>query len=241
LIEAKTLVNGATIIWDMAAKFVTYHHIELESHDVVLAEGLAAETFLDSGNRQNFDTDAGPAMLHPDFAAASREKACAPLALDGEIVRKTRQNLLDRAAALGFTQTGDISLTVIAGAHREHRATSASAATLRFTLPAGATAAELHSATGVPAETLADPSDRRVLGVSVAALVLVANGKRTAIALDDAAHQGFYPMATDHRWTNGQARIALPAYTGEAVLEVTLNGQATRWAQPKKKKISSAF
>ena len=241
LIEAKTLVNGATIIWDMDAKFVTYHHIELESHDVVLAEGLAAETFLDSGNRQNFNSDAGPTLLHPDFAAASREKACAPLALDGEIVRRTRQNLLDRAAALGFARTGDISLTVIAGAHREHRATTAAYATLRFTLPAGATAAELHSATGVPAEMLADPSDRRVLGVSVAALVLVANGQRTQISLDDAAHHGFYPMATDHRWTNGQARIALPAYTGEAVLEVTLNGQATRWAQAGKKKVSSAF
>jgi hypothetical protein len=51
------------------------------------------------------------------------------------------------------------------------------------------------------------------------------------ISLDDPAHTGFYEMENGHRWTNGVARVALPAYTGRAVLEVTINGQAARWTR----------
>jgi hypothetical protein len=39
-------------------------------------------------------------------------------------------------------------------------------------------------------------------------------------------------MEGNHRWTNGAARIALPAHSGRAVLEVTINGQAARWRRP---------
>jgi hypothetical protein len=41
-------------------------------------------------------------------------------------------------------------------------------------------------------------------------------------------------MEPTHRWTNGAARIALPAYTGPAVLEVAINGQAARWSSSKR-------
>jgi hypothetical protein len=87
---------------------------------------------------------------------------------------------------------------------------------LLFVLPGKADSVELVSSTGVPAETSALPGDRRSLGV---------------ISLDDPAHTGFYEMENGHRWTNGVARVALPAYTGRAVLEVTINGQAARWTR----------
>jgi len=232
LIEAKTLVNGTTIIRDRAARFVTYHHIELERHDVVLAEGLPAETYLESGNRQNFRSDAAPMALHPDFAALSREKACAKLLLDGDIVRAARQKLLDRAVALGFSRTDAIDLTVKAGAERIAALPGAAPTTLLFPLPAEARKVALLSATGVPAEVSADPSDRRELGAAVTSLALLAGGKRIPIGLNDMAHEGFHAAEPGHRWTNGQARIALPDYAGKAMLEVTLNGQATRWASP---------
>jgi hypothetical protein len=51
------------------------------------------------------------------------------------------------------------------------------------------------------------------------------------IPLEDPAHTGFHAMEAGHRWTNGSASIALPAYTGRAVLEVTINGQAARWVK----------
>jgi hypothetical protein len=230
LIEAKTLVNGATILRDRAAKFVTYHHIELARHDVVLAEGLAAETYLDSGNRRNFESDAGPVALHPDFAAASRAGACATLLTDGAILRAVRQGLLDRALALGFTRTDSLDVTAKAGADVIEPITDAAAGEMLFVLPPGATSVSLACATGVPAEVLADPSDRRALGLAVTGLALIAGGRRVEIDLNDPAHQGLHAAEGRYRWTSGAAEIALPAYAGRAVLEVSVGGQAMRWS-----------
>ncbi len=232
LVEAKTLVNGTTVIRDHSIRHVTYHHIELERHDVVLAEGLAAETYLDSGNRQNFSADAAPLVLHPDFAAGNRANACAMLLQDGAIVRAARATLLARAEALGFTKTDAIDLMVKAGVERIAALADGAAHELMFLLPSGTREIELISATGVPAEISADPTDRRALGAAVTGMALIAGGQRIEIALDDPAHQGFYALEGGHRWTNGHARIALPAYSGRAVLEVTLHGQAARWQVP---------
>jgi len=228
LIEAKTLVNGVTVIVEQNTRFVTYHHIETAQHDVVLAEGLPAETFLESGNRANFESDAAPIALHPDFVAKEREKACAKLLVDGPVVIAARQLLLDRAIALGFAPTGDVDLVVKAGVERIQPETDMDGELL-LVLPAGLKTVALLSGTGVPAELSADPSDRRVLGVNIASLALIANGKRHLIALDDAAHEGFHDMEAGRRWTTGAARIALPAYSGRAVLEVSITGQAPRW------------
>jgi len=232
LIEAKTLVNGVTVIAEQNTRYVTYHHIETASHDVVLAEGLPAETYLESGNRANFKSDAAPITLHPDFVAQSRAKACAPLLVDGPLVIAARQRLLDRALQLGFAATGDVDLTVKAGIERIRPETE-SDGELLFILPAGLKSIDLLSGTGVPAELCADPSDRRELGVNIASLALIADGKRQFIALDDAAHEGLHGMEAGRRWTKGAARIALPAYSGRAVLEVAITGQATRWSTAK--------
>ena len=150
LIEAKTLVNGVTVIVEKTTRYVTYHHIELANHDVVLAEGLPAETYLESGNRLMFESDAQPMVLHPDFAAASRKNACAPLLTDGRIVTAARQRLLDRALALGFAVTGDVDLVVRAGLERIKPEPEMDGELL-FVLPAGAKNVQLISGTGVPA------------------------------------------------------------------------------------------
>ena len=53
LVQAVRLVNGASIVQE-AVDAVTYWHVELERHDVLLAEGLPAESYLDTGNRAGF-------------------------------------------------------------------------------------------------------------------------------------------------------------------------------------------
>src|SRR5262249_39303173 len=47
LIPAIALVNGSSIIQVEAVEEVTYFHLELESHDVIHAEGALAESFVD--------------------------------------------------------------------------------------------------------------------------------------------------------------------------------------------------
>lgn len=55
LIPIRYLVNGASLAQQQVAR-VTYYHLELPRHDIVLAEGLPAESFLDAGNRACADT-----------------------------------------------------------------------------------------------------------------------------------------------------------------------------------------
>lgn len=67
LVHASALVNGSSITqckqWDGD---VQYFHIETDSHELILAEGSAAETFIDNDARQRFDNHAEFAELYPD-------------------------------------------------------------------------------------------------------------------------------------------------------------------------------
>jgi hypothetical protein len=72
---------------------VVYHHIELEQQDVVLAEGLPAETYLDAGDRARF-SGGEVVALYPDFAARAWEmRGCAPLVLTGQALAAARAKL----------------------------------------------------------------------------------------------------------------------------------------------------
>ena len=81
LIPVRCLVNGQTIVQE-AHNTITYWHLELEQHDVVSADGLICESYLDTGNRGAFANGSPVVSLHPDFAARIWEtKAlCRPLA-----------------------------------------------------------------------------------------------------------------------------------------------------------------
>ena len=98
LIPARALVDGMSVIqeaWDS----VTYHHIELVRHGVLLAEGLPAESYLDTGNRASFANGA-QVSLTADFERGSEPvEACAPFALTGRVVETQRAKL--QAIALG--------------------------------------------------------------------------------------------------------------------------------------------
>ena len=98
LVPVKHLVDGAAVA-PIAVKGVTYWHVELDGHDVLLAEGLAAESYLDTGNRSAF-VNAGPvADLHPSFAALTWEgEGCAPVAVTGPAVEALRARLRHAAA-----------------------------------------------------------------------------------------------------------------------------------------------
>jgi hypothetical protein len=100
LIPVRYLLNKATVRQE-AADDVTYWHIELPAHDVVLAEGLPAESYLDTGNRSAF-ANGGPAiMAHPDFARRVwHEAGYAPLVTKGANVDLVYRRLLVQAATL---------------------------------------------------------------------------------------------------------------------------------------------
>lgn len=60
-INASALVNGTTIAYepiDSLPDRVTYYHIETDNHDVILANGAPAETYVDYITRRAFDNHA---------------------------------------------------------------------------------------------------------------------------------------------------------------------------------------
>jgi hypothetical protein len=65
LVQAGALVNGSSIVQahDLPAPF-KYYHIETAAHRLILAEGMAVETFVDNADRMNFDNWAEYEALH---------------------------------------------------------------------------------------------------------------------------------------------------------------------------------
>ena len=61
LINASALVNDSTVYYAPLSMFgdsYTVYHIETEQHEVIIAEGAWAETFIDYGLRSAFDNSA---------------------------------------------------------------------------------------------------------------------------------------------------------------------------------------
>ncbi len=69
LVPVKYLRNGTSITQVRLGR-VQYFHLELERHAVILAEGLPAESYLDTGNRTAFASGGLACDLNPDVARA---------------------------------------------------------------------------------------------------------------------------------------------------------------------------
>ncbi len=102
LVPARLLVNGSSIVVEQGLAEVTYYHIELARHDAVLAEGAAAESWLDCGNRSWFQNSAAPLLRVEATLAAHATRAmtpCAPVLLAGPELGALRDRLALRATA----------------------------------------------------------------------------------------------------------------------------------------------
>ena len=96
LIEAKDLVNGASIVQAERADKVDYFHIELDTHDVIIAEGALAESFVDDDSRGIFHNAHDYPALYPE-AVAGTAQYCAPRLEHGYEVEAIRQRIALRA------------------------------------------------------------------------------------------------------------------------------------------------
>jgi hypothetical protein len=223
LVPVEFLVNHRTIVWDDHAREVTLYHIELETHDVLLANGAPAESYRDDGNRwlfQNGNTGWGGPPQTP----------CAQVLTGGPIVDALWQRLLDRAGPRrNRPLTANPDLHLLVDGRRldgKQRADSAHV----FVLPATARSVRIASRAAAPAE-LGLARDPRTLGVAVQRIVVRAGSRVHVIeAADDRLVEGFhlYEAANGLRWTDGDAVLpaALFADFGGRV-EVTLQLQGT--------------
>jgi autotransporter passenger strand-loop-strand repeat protein len=210
LVPARLLVNGSTITRDTSMAAITYYHVELPHHDLLLAEGAAAESWLDTGNRGMFANAPGAVDLHadlePDLASeAWQTQACAPLVEGGPDLAAIRARLEGRAITLGHGAAAAWTLWLeTEGKHS-------------VVLAVGGGLVRLAS---VAARA---PGDQRRLGAVLAGVAV------DGVALDLEDHRlalGFYAVErrgdTCWRWTDGQALLDFGPSEVERVVTVTV-------------------
>ena len=106
LVPVKLLINGSSIT-QVRTDRVRYFHVELPRHAVILAEGLPVESYLNTGERANFNQNGAIIRLFPDFAArlapetalAWETRGTASLVMTGEKLAAARQCIAEPAVA----------------------------------------------------------------------------------------------------------------------------------------------
>ncbi len=209
LIPAEFLVNHRSIEWDDRAQEVKLYHIELETHDVLIANGAPAESYRDDGNRWLFRNANGGWAQPP-------QEPCAPVLTGGKLVDQAWQRLLDRAGprpGLPLTEDADLHL-VVDGQRLDAR--SCHGETLVFRLMARPETVRIVSRGGAPQE-LGVARDPRVLGVALWRIMLRQGPRLRMIEAEDASlAEGFHGYEADNsfRWTDGDALLPAALYDG---------------------------
>ena len=96
LIPAGALVNGISVVQADRIESVDYVHVELETHDILLAEGAAAESFVDDDSRAMFHNAYEYHALYPD-AVPQPARYCGPRVEHGAELERLRSRLAARA------------------------------------------------------------------------------------------------------------------------------------------------
>jgi hypothetical protein len=229
LVQAEKLVNGATIVQVPCAR-VEYWHVELDSHDILFAEGLPAESYLDTGNRMAFVNGGAYLEAYPDFGPKHWSDTCVPLVLEGPAVQRAKSALLARAHVLGYAMTKDADVHVVADGKRID-AVALSRTRLAFMLPAALSTIELRCRSFTPAHIDPASNDSRSLGICVGRLQC--DGTDVLLKDDTALALGWHALEQNsdgRQWRWCRDRASLPAATRLVVID--LFGPGFYWAEP---------
>ncbi|MBU6425367.1 MAG: Hint domain-containing protein, partial [Rhodospirillales bacterium] len=216
LIPVVHLVNGATILHDEAAPAMTYYHLELDRHDVLLAEGLECESYYCNANRGQLYQELG-----------KRTPARRPFAANvtsGARLAAVRRQLHERALAAGFTPGYVPRLRAVGegmdALPRLSRKGGWRYATFNFAAPVQALT--LLCPVAAPADTDPDSEDRRELGLCL--------GEASGLTLG----QGWLPRAKGDSgiWMGRQAEIVLNRPAQRVKLPIIALPQSWQRAAP---------
>ena len=202
LIPVEYLVNHRTIEWDDRAQEVELYHIELETHDVLIANGALAESYRDDGNRwlfRNGNTGWGAEVQEP----------CAPVLTGGPVVDMVWRQLMDRAGARpGLPLTTEPDLHLVVDGCRVDAVSQHGEAHI-FALAGCPREVRIVSRAAAPDE-LGVARDPRVLGIALRRIVLRQGTHFHMIKASDARlAEGFHAFEATNgwRWTSGDAVV----------------------------------
>jgi len=218
LIPVEFLINHRSILWDDRAQEIQIYHIELETHDVLIANGAPAESYRDDGNRWLFRNTNSGWNLPP-------QEPCAPLLTGGPVVDAIWRRLLERTGPRpGVPLTEDPDLHLLVDGERLEAVSRLGAYV--FHLPSRSSSVHIVSRAGAPAE-LGLARDPRVLGVAVERIALRQGTKfRVIDAADALLEEGFHAFEPDSglRWTDGDACVPAALFDGfDGPMELVLH------------------
>ena len=204
LIPAEFLVNHRSIRWDDDAREVEVFHLELDAHDILIANGAPAESYRDDGNRwlfRNANTGWDQAEKPP----------YAPVVTGGPIVDAIWARLLARSGPRpGVPLTEDPDLHLLVNDIRvDPLRRGDNVCTFRIDVVPHSI--RIVSRSGAP-DQLGLARDPRELGVALRQIIVRQGAAETSIAAEDPRlSEGFHGFEVDGgwRWTDGNA--ALPA------------------------------
>ena len=227
LIPARALVNGISV-QQVEQRHVEYWHVELDAHDVILAEGLAAESYLDTGNRTGFDNGGVFVEAHPDFRPKHWAATCLPLVEQGPQVERARAALRERLLAQGYALSREADACLQADGERV-APMRLSPTRLAFLAPDGARSLTIVSNVFVPFHTMEGRRDRRELGLCIKRVQI----DGATLPLERIEAGGWCEAERErgvftHRWTSGAAELP----TGARLIVIDLAGQGLYWREP---------
>ena len=210
LIPAERLVNGLSVSRVETDEPVEYFHLLLDAHDVILAEGLPAESYVIHGNIAGF---ANWRDYVERFGAVPQDWGvdCLPRLTSGDPVDAARAMLTARLPTLGFAIEANPDLHLLADGVRLQptRLCDGEAA---FHLDKRPCSLVIASRSARPADMAADAPDLRRLGIALLSVTLAAGARVLTVTPDDPAfgpgmHTG--DPTDHHRWTDGAAALPL--------------------------------
>ena len=222
LIPVRMLVNGSSIIIDTNITSFTYHHIELDRHGILLADGLEVESYLSTGNRMNFIDNLQ--VPHCDLPVDATCKswsndAAAPLTVDRETVEPIWATLAARAAYLGLPVPVAVSLVNEPSIHLvtangfKIEPNVANGSVYGFTIPAKTSSVRLMSRAARPSDTIGPfIDDRRLLGVLIGRINMSDGHQQVTsnVHLTTESLPGWHMRERSAcRWTSGDASLSI--------------------------------
>ncbi|GBR54009.1 outer membrane protein [Neokomagataea thailandica NBRC 106555] len=221
LVPARMLVNNRSVIVDRSINSYTYYHVELESHAAIWAEKTLTESYLDTGNRDQFENNTVVSLSPRRRTGGS---VTLPLDTSRDFVEPIFRSIAERAGVAGATSqhgmTCDPDLHLLTETGEVIRPRRISGEQHVFFLPDTIEHVKIMSRSSRPSDVVGPyVDDRRDLGVLIGQMKLFGANKTTSIEVPSSPVElsGWYDCSAETgRWTNGAATLFVgPARNNE--------------------------
>ncbi|CAI3952427.1 Hint domain-containing protein [Commensalibacter papalotli (ex Botero et al. 2024)] len=221
LVPARMLVNGRSIVYDFETTSYTIWHVECAAHQVIFAENVAVESYLDTGNRYTFEgcDNVMPLKNAQKWYSEAVADLCTNVSFVEPIWNRINQRAVDmNVAAPVETRDDDIqpNIYLCIDNGQEIYPVDVQDQVYTFVLDKPTDFVSIMSYVASPEDVYGSfVDDRRELGIAVGCIQMIsADGRKVNIDhhLSNGKEVGWYDLegqGVQYRWTKGCAYLPL--------------------------------